>query len=79
MYASSPKELRKLLNNNPGSSPSQHLDDSSFASFCLDNKSIRELKRALNGDADKDECMKWGLSHEEWRINTEMALIAKMY
>ncbi|MCP3926683.1 MAG: hypothetical protein GY714_29330 [Desulfobacterales bacterium] len=76
MYATNSEQLRKYIRENPGTLPSQYLNDNSLAASSYDNKTEKELIRLLNGDADVDECSVWNLSHEEWRINTEMALIA---
>jgi hypothetical protein len=76
LYASNTEQLKKFIGDNPGTLPSQYLNDYSLAASSYDSKTEKELTRALNGDADPDECIKWDLSHEEWRINTEMALVA---
>ncbi len=76
MYATNSEQLKKYIRENPGTFPSQYLNDNSLAASSYDNKTEKELRRALNGDADVEECRVWNLSHEEWRINTEMALIA---
>jgi hypothetical protein len=78
MYARSPEELKKLLIAHPGESPSTYLDDSSYAAWCYDHLTRRELKSAFQRDADPDACMAWGLSVLEFKRQIEMAWIARM-
>jgi len=76
LYAKNSKELRKMIKQNPDEYPSTFLSDDSFASACFDSKTIKELKSAFNRDAEPDDCIKWGISSNEWKENIEMALIA---
>lgn len=76
-YATSAEELRDLIEHNPETSPSVFLTDDSFAAVCYDQKTVRELASAFNGDADVDECRKWRLRVSEWREQIYMALIAR--
>ncbi len=75
MYAKNADHLRKLIADNPVEHPSVFLSDSSFAAACYDKKTLKELKTAFQGDADKEECHAWGLSASEWKEHIEMALI----
>ena len=76
MYAQSPEDLKKLLAANPGDSPSTFLDDSTYAAWCYDHLTHRELKSAFHRDADPEVCEKWGLSALEYKWQVEMAWIA---
>jgi len=78
MYAQSPQELKALLAAHPGASPSTFLDDGSYAAWCYDHLTPRELKSAFHRDADPDACVKWGLSPLEFKRQVEMAWIARM-
>ena len=77
MYAKTSNHLRKLIAENPDESPSVFLRDESFSAHCYDRLTVLELKSAFNGDADPDDCRKWGVSPSEWKENIEMALIAR--
>lgn len=77
MIATNANQLRELIRENPGTAPSTFIDDTSFASRCYDDKSIRWLKSAFNRDADPDDCQRWNLTADQWKENIEMALIAK--
>ncbi|MCJ7830823.1 MAG: hypothetical protein MUP74_05490 [Desulfobacterales bacterium] len=61
----------------PQALPSSLLADDSFAAWCYDNRSLRELRSAFQGDADPEECVHWNLSALEWKAQVEMALIAR--
>lgn len=76
MPVATPDELRARLVDDPEANPSVFLSDDSFASWCYDNLSLRELKSAFQRDPDPVECDKWRLTHREWRSQVEMALIA---
>jgi len=76
MYAKTANDLRQLIADNPHSSPSSFLMDDSFAAWCYDNKSLKWLETAFDRDADPETCRKWGLTHGEWRVNIEMAILA---
>ena len=76
MSAQSPKELRACIAAEPRTSPSTHLADDSFAAWCYDNLSLKEVRSAFERDADADECDLWGLSAMEWKAQVEMAMIA---
>jgi hypothetical protein len=75
MFASNAEELKKLIAENPDYPPSSFLADDSFASACYDKRDLRWLHAAFNGDADLDDCEKWGLTRMEWKENVEMAFI----
>lgn len=76
MTALTPKDLRACITADPRSSPSSHLADDSFAAWCYDNLSLKEVRAAFERDADADECDQWGLTALEWRAQVEMAIIA---
>ena len=76
MIARNADELKEMMKENPQVSPSTFLRDDSFAAHCYDNRSIQWLEAAFNRDADPDDCKKWRLSHAQWRVNVEMALVA---
>ena len=76
MFAKTANELREMIRQNPGTSPSTFLMDDSFAAWCYDNRDRLWLKAAFNRDADPEDCRVWGLTASEWRINVEMAMIA---
>lgn len=76
-YAKTADELRDMIHRHPDASPSVFLSDDSLAAHCYDRMSVRELKSAFNGDADRNECLRWGLNHAEWREQVFMALIAR--
>ena len=76
MPAQSPKELRACIAAEPQTSPSTHLADDSFAAWCYDNLSLKEVRSAFERDADADECDRWGLTALEWKAQVEMAIIA---
>ena len=76
MFAKTADELREMIRQNPGTSPSTFLMDDSFAAWCYDNQDLSWLKAAFNRDADPEDCRIWGLTTSEWRINVEMAIIA---
>ncbi len=76
MPAQSPKELRACIAADPRTSPSTHLADDSFAAWCYDHLSLKEVRSAFERDADPDECDLWGLTAMEWKAQVEMAIIA---
>jgi hypothetical protein len=76
MFAKTANELRKMIIQNPKTSPSTFLRDDSFAAWCYDNRTSLWLKTAFNRDADPDDCQKWGITGPEWRTNVEMAGVA---
>ena len=76
MFATTADELRKMIRENPGTSPSTFLRDDSFASWCYDNRDLRWLKTAFNRDADPDDCRRWGMTPAQWRVGVEMAIQA---
>ena len=71
-----PKELKVSIAADPRTSPSTYLADDSFAAWCYDNLSLKEVCSAFERDADADECEQWGLSALEWKAQVEMAIIA---
>ena len=73
----SPEALAAALRKDPTASPSLFLSDDSYAAWCYDHLSLRELRSAFEGDADPDACRQWSLSPREWRIQIEMAIIAR--
>jgi hypothetical protein len=77
MYAQTPEELKRLLAAHPGGSPSTFLDDSSYAAWCYDHLTRRELKSAFHRDADPEACAQWGLSAIGFKQQIEMAWIAR--
>ncbi|MGD9017218.1 MAG: hypothetical protein PVH30_07525 [Desulfobacterales bacterium] len=77
MPAATPDELRSRLSADPYESPSALLADDSFASWCYDHLSLRELKSAFHRDPDPQQCDQWQLNQREWRQQVEMALIAR--
>jgi len=77
MPASTPEALRACLIADPQALPSSLLADDSFAAWCYDHRSLRELRSALQRDADPTECKRWNLSALEWKAQVEMALIAR--
>lgn len=76
MFANTAEELREMMRQNPGVSPSTFLMDHSFAAWCYDHRDLSWLKAAFNSDADPDECIAWGISAAEWKTNVEMAGLA---
>ncbi|MCP4627389.1 MAG: hypothetical protein GY850_28335 [bacterium] len=76
MPAQSPKELLACIAAEPRTSPSTHLADDSFAAWCYDNLSLKEVRSAFERDADVDDCDLWGLTAMEWKAQVEMAIIA---
>jgi hypothetical protein len=52
------------------------LADDSFAAWCYDHLSLKELRSAFERDADTVECEQWGLTALEWKAQVEMAVIA---
>ena len=76
MFATTADELKKMMQQHPGVSPSTFLRDDSFAAWCYDNKDLLWLKAAFNRDADPDDCRRWAISPAEWKVNVEMAGIA---
>ena len=76
MFAKTADELRQLISENPGTSPSTFLMDDSFAAWCYDNRDAAWLDAAFNRDADPEDCRRWGISPSEWRTNIDMARIA---
>jgi hypothetical protein len=78
MYAQSPEELKALLAAHPGQSPSTFIDDSTYAAWCYDHLTRRELKSAFHRDADPEVCREWGLSALQFKRQVEMAWVARM-
>ncbi len=76
MFATTADELREMILQNPGVSPSTFLRDDSFSAWCYDNRDPLWLKSAFNRDADPEDCKKWGISPSEWKANIEMAGVA---
>ena len=76
MFATTADELRQMIKDTPGVSPSTFLRDDSFASWCYDNRDRAWLKAAFNRDADPEDCRLWGISPAEWKANVEMAGVA---
>ncbi len=76
MFAKTADELRKMIIQNPGTSPSTFLRDDSFAAWCYDNRDSLWLKSAFNRDADPEDCRKWGITGQEWKANVAMAGLA---
>jgi hypothetical protein len=76
MSAATPEELRACIATQAQTSPSTHLADDSFAAWCYDHLSLRETRSAFQGDADPDDCRKWGITALEWKSQIEMAIIA---
>ena len=76
MPALTPKDLRACITADPRTSPSTHLADDSFAAWCYDNLSLKEVRSAFEGDADADECEQWRLTALEWKTQVEMAIMA---
>jgi hypothetical protein len=76
MFAKTADELRKMMIQNPDTSPSTFLMDDSFAAWCYDNRDLLWLKSAFNRDADPEDCRKWGIKAQEWRANVAMAVSA---
>ena len=78
MYAQTPEMLKKLLAADPQASPSVFLEDNSYAAWCYDHCTRRELKSAFHRDADPEICEKLGLSPLAVKQQIEMAWIALM-
>ncbi len=76
MPALTPKELRACIAADAQTSPSTHLADDSFAAWCYDHLSLKEVRSAFERDADADECEQWELTALEWKAQVEMAIIA---
>ena len=76
MPASTPEELRSCIAADPKSSPSTYLADDSFAAWCYDHLTLKEVRAAFQRDADPDECKRWRLTALEWKTQVEMAVIA---
>jgi hypothetical protein len=76
MPASTPRELIALITADPLASPSTFLADDSFAAWCYDNLSLKDVRSAFERDPDPDQCRQWGLSALEWKAQIEMAIIA---
>ena len=76
MFAENAEELRIMMQENPGVSPSNFLRDDSFAAWCYDHRDRLWLKAAFNRDADPEECDAWGISPAEWKANVELAALA---
>jgi len=74
--ATTPKELNACIAADARTSPSTHLADDSFAAWCYDNLSLKEVRTAFQRDADTDDCEQWGLTALEWKTQIEMAIIA---
>ena len=47
-----------------------------FAEVCCDQKSLKELKAAFEGEADKTDMKKWNLTDDQWHEALEVAIIA---
>jgi hypothetical protein len=76
MSIDTPEALKAAIRQDPQAIPATFLDDDSFAAWCIDHLSLRELRSAFEGDADPEVCRQWRLSPREWRIQIEMAIIA---
>jgi hypothetical protein len=76
MSADTPEALTAAIRQDPLASPSTFLGDDSYAAWCYDHRSLRELRSAFEGDADPEACRRWRLSPREWRSQIEMAIIA---
>ena len=76
MPALTSRELKACITADPRTSPSTHLADDSFAAWCYDNLSLKEVRAAFERDADPNECQQWGLTALEWKAQVEMAIIA---
>ena len=51
--------------------------DNTFAAACCDTNTAAELKAALQGPANEQDCAEWGISPKEWREAVEEALAEK--
>jgi hypothetical protein len=78
MYADTLDELKELMAEQPGASPSVFLRDDGFAAYCYDDMTVDELRSAFERDADPEECRRWGLSATGWKEHIAMALTAKI-
>ena len=76
MSASTPEALSTAIRSDPQASPSTFLGDDTYAAWCYDHLSLRQLRSAFEGDADPEACRQWSLSPREWRSQIEMAIIA---
>lgn len=76
MYASSPDELKKRIEENADEFPSTFIADDSFAFYCYTNYSYMDLKELFEeGQVDRDTCSEWNISEDEWKAGVEMALM----
>ena len=76
MPVKTPDELRDCLSDDPQASPAGFLSDDSFAAWCYDHRTLREMRSAFQRDADPEECRSWGLSRMEWKNQVAIAVIA---
>ena len=76
MFAKTADELREMIRQKPGTSPSTFIRDDSFAAWCYDNRDLLWLNAAFNRDADPNDCRTWKISASEWKVNIEMAGVA---
>jgi hypothetical protein len=76
MSVDTPEALKAVIRRDPQAIPATFLSDASYAAWCYDHLSLRELRSAFEGDADPEVCRLWRLSPREWRIQIEMAIIA---
>ncbi len=51
---------------------------SNFATFCYKKMSIQEMKDALDGEHNTDDCEKWSIRPVEWFDAIEAALLTKL-
>lgn len=52
------------------------IESGSFAAACYDSNSIDDLKMALVGSADANDCAAWDITAIEWREQIELAIVA---
>lgn len=76
MPASTPEQLHDLLTKAGQESPSLYLYDDSLAAWFYDHCTLSELCTAFEGDADPQQCQRWGLTALAWRTQVEMAIMA---
>lgn len=51
---------------------------SNFATFCYKKMSIQQMKDALDGDHNTEDCEKWSIKPIEWFDAIEAALLTKL-
>lgn len=76
MIAKTPEALSAAIRQDPLAIPATFLADDSYAAWCYDHYSLRELRSTFEGDADSAACRQWRLTPREWRTQIEMAIIA---